>query len=78
MKRPRARGDDPAAYWFKNHEYSQSHIPVRQQTKVVGHAVRAMYMYTAMADLAAELGDAGSETCLRSFVERRDGKRKCT
>jgi DUF1680 family protein len=53
----RARGDDPANYWFKNHEYSQSHIPVREQTKVVGHAVRAMYLYTAMADLAAELGD---------------------
>ena len=54
-----SRGDDPASYWFKNHEYSQSHIPVRAQTKVVGHAVRAMYMYTAMADLAAELGDQG-------------------
>lgn len=55
----RARGDDPAAYWFKNYEYSQSHQPVRDQTKVVGHAVRAMYMYTAMADLAAELNDVG-------------------
>ena len=33
-------------------------MPVREQNKVVGHAVRAMYMYTAMADLAAELGDA--------------------
>ncbi|MDP8996268.1 MAG: glycoside hydrolase family 127 protein, partial [Pseudomonadota bacterium] len=53
-----ARGDDPANYWFKNHEYSQSHKPVREQTKVVGHAVRAMYLYTAMADLAAELQDA--------------------
>ena len=31
---------------------------MREQDKVVGHAVRAMYMYTAMADLAAELGDA--------------------
>jgi uncharacterized protein len=55
----KARGDDPSAYWFKNHEYSQSHMPVRQQTKVVGHAVRAMYMYTAMADLAVELNDEG-------------------
>jgi len=54
----RARGADPADYWFKNYEYSQAHVPVRQQDKVVGHAVRAMYMYTAMADLAAELGDA--------------------
>ena len=30
---------------------------MREQTKVVGHAVRAMYMYSAMADLAAELDD---------------------
>ena len=40
-------------------EYNQSHKPVREQDKVVGHAVRAFYMYTAMADLAAELDDAG-------------------
>ena len=55
----RARGENPADYWFKSYEYSQSHQHVRDQTKVVGHAVRAMYMYTAMADLAAELNDAG-------------------
>ena len=54
----RARGEDPRQYWFKNYEYSQSHRPVREQDKVVGHAVRAMYMFSAMADLAAELGDA--------------------
>ncbi|HET7716034.1 MAG TPA: beta-L-arabinofuranosidase domain-containing protein [Bauldia sp.] len=54
-----ARGDDPKKYWFKTYEYSQSHKPVREQDKAVGHAVRAMYMYTAMADLAAETGDAG-------------------
>jgi DUF1680 family protein len=52
------RGIDTQRYVFPNYEYSQSHEPVRQQKKVVGHAVRAMYMYTAMADLAAELGDA--------------------
>lgn len=38
-------------------EYNQSHKPVRGQEKPVGHAVRAMYLYTAMADLVAELGD---------------------
>jgi hypothetical protein len=54
-----ARGDDPRKYWFKTYEYSQSHKPVREQDKAVGHAVRAMYMYTAMADLAAETGDEG-------------------
>jgi DUF1680 family protein len=52
-----ARGEDPKDFWAKTYEYNQSHKPVREQRKVVGHAVRAMYMYTAMADLAAELGD---------------------
>jgi DUF1680 family protein len=52
-----ARGSDPKAFWARTYEYNQSHKPVREQTKVVGHAVRAFYMYTAMADLAAELGD---------------------
>jgi len=55
----KARGADPKTFVQKTHEYSQSHKPVREQTKVVGHAVRAFYMYSAMADLAAELDDAG-------------------
>lgn len=38
--------------------YHQSHLPVRDQEVAVGHAVRAVYMYTAMADLAAHTGDA--------------------
>ena len=71
----RARGEDPAAYWFENYEYSQAHIPVRQQTKVVGHAVRAMYMYAAMADLAAEHDDdalkAACEALWKDVTERR-------
>lgn len=52
-----ARGEDPAAFWAGSHEYSQSHRPVREQDQVVGHAVRAAYLYSAMADLAAEDGD---------------------
>jgi DUF1680 family protein len=54
-----ARGEDPAAFWAGTYEYNQSHLPVRAQTKMVGHAVRAMYMASAMADLALELDDAG-------------------
>ena len=50
-------GRDPAAFHFKSYEYNQSHLPVRQQTRVVGHAVRAMYLYSGMADIAAEYGD---------------------
>jgi hypothetical protein len=53
----RARGEDPASFRQHTYEYNQSHEPVREQDKVVGHAVRAMYMYAAMADLAAELDD---------------------
>jgi uncharacterized protein len=53
----RNRGEDPGDFWAKSYEYNQSHKPVREQRKVVGHAVRAMYMYSAMADLAAELKD---------------------
>jgi len=37
--------------------YHQAHMPVREQTEAVGHAVRAMYLYSAMADLAEETGD---------------------
>ncbi len=53
------KGWEYQRYVQGNYEYSQSHKPVRAQDKVVGHAVRAMYMYTAMADLAVELNDAG-------------------
>lgn len=53
-----ARGEAPESFGQGTYEYNQSHLPVRDQTKVVGHAVRAMYMYTAMADLAAENDDA--------------------
>ncbi len=56
-----ARGDDPARYWARTYEYNQSHIPVREQTKMVGHAVRGMYMASAMADLAFELADMDLE-----------------
>lgn len=71
----RARGDDPAAFVQHSYEYAQAHLPVRQQTKVVGHAVRAMYLYSAMADLAAEHGDGAlkqaCETLWRDVTQRR-------
>ncbi|WP_159588612.1 glycoside hydrolase family 127 protein [Chelativorans xinjiangense] len=63
-----ARGDNH--YWAGTHEYSQSHKPVREQDKAVGHAVRAMYLYTAMADLAAELDDAAlKKACERLWED---------
>jgi hypothetical protein len=53
----RERGEDPGNFWARSYAYCQAHAPVEEQTEVVGHAVRAMYLYCAMADLAAELGD---------------------
>ena len=47
----RERGEDPSRFWAKTYEYLQAHAPVREQTEVAGHAVRAVYMYSGMADL---------------------------
>ncbi len=44
---------------FANYDpsYSQSHLPVREQKTAEGHAVRAAYLYSAMADVAVETND---------------------
>ena len=39
--------------------YHQAHIPVREQKEAVGHAVRAVYLYSGMADVARLTGDEG-------------------
>ncbi len=41
----------------KDPTYMQAHKPIREQTDVVGHAVRAMYLYAGVADVAALSGD---------------------
>jgi DUF1680 family protein len=60
----RARGADPKDFHFKTYQYNQSHKPVREQDKVVGHAVRAMYLYSGMADIATEYGDESLRVAL--------------
>ena len=50
---------DKRGYTDRKEEYSQSHKPVVLQDEAVGHAVRATYMYTGMADVAALTGDTG-------------------
>ncbi|MGH7450817.1 MAG: glycoside hydrolase family 127 protein, partial [bacterium] len=71
----KARGEDPASYWAKTHEYTQSHIPVREQTVPGGHAVRGMYLYSAMADLAAEFNDHELLKACRSIWRHLVAKR---
>ena len=40
-------------------QYGQAHLPVREQNTAEGHAVRALYLYSAMADLAGSFQDEG-------------------
>ncbi len=62
---------------FANYDtkYSQSHLPVREQKTAEGHAVRAVYMYCAMADIAYEYQDKelmqACETLWNNIVEKR-------
>lgn len=65
------RGVDPDYYrkekekrdwtvWGNNpddHHYQQSFAPLKEQNDAVGHAVRAVYLYTGAADVASENGD---------------------
>ncbi|MBN1506807.1 MAG: glycoside hydrolase family 127 protein [Sedimentisphaerales bacterium] len=48
-------------------EYDQSHVPVQQQYEAVGHAVRAAYNYSGMADVAAETHDLDYQGAVMSL-----------
>ena len=58
----------------KNHDkynpmYCQAHLPVREQRTAEGHSVRATYLYTAMADLANEIGDSELLSACKSIFD---------
>ncbi|MDO5310123.1 MAG: glycoside hydrolase family 127 protein [Planctomycetia bacterium] len=46
-------------------EYCQDHIPVREQSEIVGHAVRAMYLYCGATDVAGYFKDAELMAAMR-------------
>jgi uncharacterized protein len=52
-----------------NQDYWQNSLPVKNQKKIVGHAVRAMYMYTGVADVAAITDDTGYIKAMNSIWE---------
>lgn len=66
-------------FWWKEgphgYRYYQADRPVREQMDAEGHAVRAMYLYAGMADVARETRDdslrAACEALWRSTVHRR-------
>ena len=65
----------------ENHElfgpYSQDHLPVVDQDEVVGHAVRAVYMYAAMTDIAAIYNDSAYRSAVDKLWHNM-WRKKCT
>ncbi len=65
------RGEKPV----QDYRYHQAHLPVREQTTAEGHAVRAVYLYAGLADIAYYTNDKDLlDTCLRlwkNVVNRR-------
>lgn len=54
---------------------AQSHLPVREQFEAMGHSVRATYLYTAMADMASESGDAELRYACERLFDDITGKK---
>ncbi len=63
-------GDDSLRY-----SYHQAHLPVREQTEAVGHAVRAVYLYSGMAELARVDGDDSLLKACRTLWDSTTGKK---
>ncbi len=63
------RGEGPGDYRFETYDYAQAHLPVREQTTAEGHAVRAMYLFSGMADVAAETNDESLLTACERLWE---------
>jgi DUF1680 family protein len=53
----------------KSQEYCQDRYPLKDQTKITGHAVRAMYLYTGAADVGAAKNDSGYMYAMKQVWE---------
>jgi len=54
---------------WKDTAYAQDVKPVKEQTEITGHAVRAMYMYTGAADVASLTGDKEYMNAMKTVWE---------
>ena len=66
---------DKRGYTERNDAYSQAHLPIMEQDEAVGHAVRAAYMYSGIADVAALTGDADYIAAIDRIWENIVGKK---
>ena len=77
----RARGEEPTQqrhYDWRGRDpytYYQAHRPLRQQKEAVGHAVRALYLYAGMVDVAVATDDRQLLTTCRRLFRSATGKR---
>jgi uncharacterized protein len=67
----RGRGFGKGVIWdkWKSPEYCQDAVPVKEQKEITGHAVRAMYLYTGAADVAAAKNDPGYIASMKTVWE---------
>ncbi|MGZ8557845.1 MAG: glycoside hydrolase family 127 protein [Chitinophagaceae bacterium] len=67
----RGHGYGKGVIWdqWKDPGYCQDNVPVKQQKEITGHAVRAMYMYTGAADVAAVTNDTGYVKAMHTIWE---------
>ncbi len=72
-----ARGHHEERYQIPNDfkDYAQDHLPVREQTEAVGHAVRATLFYAGIESVANAVGDdslhATAETIWKDITETK-------
>ncbi len=67
----RGHGYGKGVIWdeWKDPAYCQDEFPVKDQKEITGHAVRAMYMYTGAADVAAVTNDSGYVRAMKTIWE---------
>ena len=67
----RGKGHGKGVIWdqWKDPDYCQDRIPVKDQREITGHAVRAMYMYTGAADVAAVTNEPGYVEAMHGIWE---------
>lgn len=67
----RGKGHGRGVIWdnWKNADYCQDSLPIEEQRQITGHAVRAMYLYTGVADVGAARNDQGYMKAMKAVWE---------
>jgi hypothetical protein len=62
-------------FMYNDRSYRQDHVPVVEQTRATGHAVRATYMFAAMTDVAVLTDDKAFAQTLDTVFDDVTSKR---